>query len=239
MLTKDVMFDQIQAKFGRKAEHLVENFSLYASRKSLARTLVHIDLFKRTLEIPGSIVECGVFRGTSALLFAKLLDIFMPHDLSKRVIGFDTFEGFPTISEEDNAPSNPESKVGGFQDLKAFEELKLILENYNSESFYKDFERIIFVKGDLTKTAPVFLENNPELRISLLHLDLDIYEPTLSSLELFYSRVVRGGVIIIDDYGDKGWPGPGLAIEKFFAKQPMLYKFPHRSMPGAYFIKGD
>src|SRR5262245_26098723 len=80
----------------------LENFSKYVPRQSLARFLARYELFRLIHEIQGSIVECGVLFGGGLLSFAKLSTILEPYNFQRRIIGFDTFTGFPDIAEEDH-----------------------------------------------------------------------------------------------------------------------------------------
>ena len=72
------------------------------------------------------------------------------------------------------------------------------LNYYLKKKRMKNFQ---LVKGNIKKTIPLFLKNNPKLKISFLHLDLDVFDPTKFALEKFYKKISRGGVILIDDYG--------------------------------------
>ena len=88
------------------------------------------------------------------------------------------------------------------------------------------------------QTVPRYIEENPGLRISLLHLDLDLYEPTKVALEYLYPKVVPGGAVILDEYGMEGFPGESAAFDEYFGdNRPVLKKFPFISTPGGYFIK--
>ena len=91
------------------------------------------------------------------------------------------------------------------------------------------------VKGDITKTVPTYLKTHPELRISILNLDTDIYEPAVTILEHLYPRVSKGGIIILDDYGT--FPGETKAIEDYFkGKEIQIRKFPFCMTP-SYILK--
>ena len=76
------------------------------------------------------------------------------------------------------------------------------------------------------------------MRISLLHLDLDLYEPTKVALEYLYPKVVPGGIVLLDEYAMEGFPGESEAVEEYFkGKMPVIRKFPFISTPGGYFVK--
>src|SRR3989441_12899238 len=81
----------------------LENFPKYVRRQHLKRFLAFYEIFKRVLAVKGSIVECGVFRGFGVMAWAKLSAILEPENLTRRIYGFDTFEGFPSVSDADRA----------------------------------------------------------------------------------------------------------------------------------------
>ena len=74
-------------------------------------------------------------------------------------------------------------------------------------------ENVFLIEGNVNKTVPDFISSNNEIRISLLHIDVDLYEPTKICIDNFFPHVVKGGVIILDDYG--AFPGANKAIEEF------------------------
>jgi len=231
--------DELVDKFGRSASYVVDNIPLYLHRRRLSRMLCHYELFKQTIDIPGKIVECGVFRGSSLMYWAKLLDIFCMGDTSKRVIGFDTFSGFVNVGDNDVCDSQfDQRKQGGFHADSAYEEICSLSRLFDEDRFAPESVRIELVKGDLKETAPAYVQKHTDLRISLLHLDLDLFEPTLAALKAFYPRVVRGGIVVIDDFALDDWPGAAVAIEEFFGdKVPVIRKFNFREGPGGYFTK--
>lgn len=91
----------------------LRNFTLYTPRQDLTIFLVRYEIFRRVLEIQGSIVECGVLRGGGLMSWAQFSAIFEPTNHQRRVIGFDTFGGFPAISKQDAASESPEARPGG------------------------------------------------------------------------------------------------------------------------------
>lgn len=220
-------------------QDVIENFSVYLRRINFAKFLAHIEIFNKVLGLPGSIVECGVFKGASLLTFAKLIEVHCPGDTLKRVIGFDTFSGFASLNEKDGAPDERRGRIKGGWNSGIFKPaLDQMIEILQRDSMVPRFKRIELVEGDITVTAPTYVEKNPGLRISLLHLDLDLYEPTLAALGSLYPLVVPGGIVLLDEYGMETWPGESAAFDEFFGDhRPHLLKFPYISSPGGYFIK--
>ena len=220
-------------------QDVIENFMLFMRRVNFAKFVTHIELFKKTIDLPGSIVECGVFKGMSLLTFAKLVEVYCAGDTLKRIIGFDTFEGFVSLNPKDGVPDTRRGKVeGGWNAGEFLPTLESLIDITQRDSMIPRFKRIELVKGDVCKTIPEYIKTNPGLRISLLHLDLDLYEPTLAALESLYPLVVPGGVVLLDEYGMEGFPGESAAFDEYFGKnRPKLVKFPFISTPGGYFIK--
>ena len=94
------------------------------------------------------------------------------------------------------------------------------------------------MKGDIEKTVPQYVADNPGLRISLLHFDADLYKPTKVGLEVLWPRVVPGGIVAFDEYGIPPWEGESQAVDEYFAGQEIeLRRFDWASNPGAYIVK--
>ena len=218
---------------------VIENFPLFLRRVNLAKFLTHVDIYQKTIGLPGSIVECGVFKGTSLLTFLKLTETFCPGDTLRRVIGFDTFTGFAGLAPQDGTPNERYGKiVGGWDSLDFLPVLQEIVDLAQKDSMIPRFKRVQLVQGDASITVPEYVKTNPGLRISLLHLDMDLYEPTLAALKHLYPLVVPGGVVLLDEYGMEGFPGESAAFDEYFGNnRPKLTKYPYISTPGGYFIK--
>ena len=224
---------------GMETREVIENFAIFLRRVNLAKFLTHVEVFQRVIDLPGSIVECGVFKGMSLLTFTKLVEVLCPGDTLKRVIGFDTFEGFPDLSEKDGSPNSRRGKVvGGWDAIDFLPFLERAVDITQRDSMIPRFKRVELLKGDVRETIPAYVEKNPGLRIALLHLDLDLYEPTLVALRYLYPLVVAGGVVLLDEYAMEGFPGESAAFDEYFeGRRPVLKKFPYISTPGGYFVK--
>jgi hypothetical protein len=215
-------------------------FPRYVQRQEQARYLFRWELFKRVHDVHGSIVELGVHLGAGIFSFAAFAEISEPYNFQRRVIGFDTFEGFPSISDKDQTTATAPAtrKAGGFYvNDDHFDQLQQSVELFDDNRLLNHVPRIELVKGDALETIPSYLEKNPHLVISLLYLDFDLYEPTLKALQLLYDRVVVGGVIALDEVNDPRWPGETAAFLEFFGgKTGRLERMPFE--PNAsFFIK--
>src|SRR5881296_4551599 len=114
-------------------ETKLENFPKYVRRQHLKRFLALYELFKLILPVKGSIVECGVFRGFSLMSWAKLSTILEPENLTRRIYGFDSFKGFPSVSSSDRNGSGV-AEVGDFQ-ASSYEELLELIRLYDQDRF--------------------------------------------------------------------------------------------------------
>jgi len=221
------------------ARDLLPHFAAYVRRRDMVRFLAHYELFKHIIDLPGCVVEAGVFRGASFFTWAKLMETFCPGDRSRKVFGFDHFEGLQGFVEKDGAHDTKTDKVeGGY--ASSLGNIETLVRLHNDDNLIAGVERCRLVNGDIQKTLPPFLEANPGLKIALLHLDMDIYEPTKFALEHLYDLVTPGGVVILDEYGLVPWAGETKAVDEFLASRGVkvtFRKFPFAQTPHAYFIK--
>ena len=189
----------------------LENFSKYISRQTTARYLALYEIFKLVLNIQGDIIEGGVNWGGGLMWFAQISASFEPVNFQRRIIGFDTFYGFPEISEFDAKSGNTEMRKGGFA-AESYEDILLNIKLFDSNRFLNHIPKVVLVKGDVAKTIPEFIDNNPQQIVSLLHLDFDLYEPTKIALKYFLPKMSKGAVIIFDELNNLSWPGETSAV---------------------------
>jgi hypothetical protein len=200
--------DSIEAK--------LENFPKYVRRQHLKRFLAMYELFKLILPVKGSIVECGVFRGFSLMSWAKLSSILEPENLTRRIYGFDSFDGFPSVSGNDRSGSGI-AEVGDFQ-TSSYDELIELLRVYDQDRFLGHIPKVQLIRGDATETIPEFVQQNRHLLVSLLFIDLDLYEPTKAALEHIVPRMPKGSIVAFDELDNPIWPGE---TEALLEKMPL------------------
>ncbi len=188
----------------------LENFTKYVRRQHLKRFLTLYEIYKKILPIKGSIVELGVFRGFSISAWSKLSAILEPENIIRKIYGFDTFDGFVDIHENDKNEQYDHA-VGDFK-TNVFDELNELNDVFNDDRFLGHINKVELIKGDCIKTIPKFVEDNPHLLISLLFIDLDLYEPTKAALESFVPRMHKGSIIAFDELDNPQWPGETLAL---------------------------
>jgi hypothetical protein len=187
----------------------LENFTKYVRRNHLKRFLAMYEVFKHAIPVKGSIIECGVYKGFGIMAWAKLSTMLEPENLTRRVYGFDTFEGFPSLQERDLSPSTT-AKPGDLES-DAYEELLQLIAEYDKDRFLGHIPKVELIRGDMVKTIPEFLATRPHLLVSLLFIDCDLFEPTKAALENFLPRMAKGAVLAFDDLDNPLWPGETLA----------------------------
>lgn len=194
----------------------------------IGKLIAQYELYKLAKNIEGDIVECGVFKGASLARFAMFRKLF-PANNTKKIIGFDSFDDFPETSFEPDIKLRKDFvEECGIQSISTGQ-LMEVLKHKNCD------ENVELIAGDITKTVPEYLNKNPDLKISLLNLDVDIYEPSVTILENLYPRIEKGGVLILDDYGQ--FYGETRAVDEYFKDNKIsIKKFPYTMTPN-YLIK--
>lgn len=188
----------------------LENFPRYVRRQHLKRFLALYEVFKMVLPVKGSIVECGVFRGFGFMSWCKLSTILEPENLTRRIYGFDSFSGFPTIAARDsNVVAMPKP---GELSANSRDELEALIAEYDQDRFLGHIDKAHLVAGDACETIPRFVNEHPHLVVSLLFLDFDLYEPTKAALEHFVPRMPKGSILAFDELDNPIWPGETQAL---------------------------
>lgn len=186
-------------------------FYLTSQVPRLAKLLAHFELYKSISQLPGQVVECGVYKGASLIRFATFREVLeSPH--SRKIIGFDAFGRFPVPEDADDRAFVDRFEQAGGDGIPAAE-LERVLA-------HKGLANVELVAGDITATVPDYVARHPELRIALLHVDVDVYAPSAVILRELLPRVVRGGVVMLDDYATVA--GETRAVDELLASRPEL-----------------
>lgn len=179
--------------------------------------------------LPGGILELGVFKGGSLIQWATFREL-LENENSRKIIGFDIFGSFP----EDASIKSDREFIRNWNEN--FEGEFISEEEIKKSLALKGIGNVELVKGDIQQTLPAYLEKNGELKLSLLHIDTDVYEPCKTGLELLYDMVVKGGLIVFDDYGCV--EGETRAVDEFFSGKGIdLHKFSFSHTKPCYMIK--
>ena len=142
-------------------------------------------------------------------LFQSFRGIYEPFNHSRTLIGFDTFEGFPTVDDKDGAKVSE----GGYSVTENYEaHLEGVLQAKEALSPIAHKKKYKLVKGDATKTVPDYLEKNPETIVALAYFDFDIYLPTKVCLQAILPRVTKGSILAFDELNHPTFPGETMAV---------------------------
>lgn len=215
----------------------LQNFPNYVRRQDIARFMARVEIFKQCLHVNGSIVECGVFAGAGLMTWHHCTAIYEPYNHTRRIFGFDTFEGFPSVSAQDGEQAGL-VQVGSLKASETMEdELNQLIALHDQNRPLGHIPKAQLIAGDACQTIPRFVEDNPHVLISLLYLDFDLYEPTRAALEHLYDRVVRGGLVVFDELNCPEFPGETAALlEAFDLRDVELRRFPFDPYI-SYFVK--
>ena len=196
-------------------EMKMENFPKYVRRQNMTRFLSLYEIFKRVKHIKGSIVECGVFQGFGIMSWVKFSAIMEPVNLTRRIYGFDTFEGFPSLSDEDVSKNSNHVRKGDlFAD--SHDELIELIAIHDTTRFLGHIPKVELIKGNAVKTIPKFTDDHPHLLVCLLFMDFDLYEPTMVALKHFVPRMPKGAIVAFDELDNPLWPGETRALLDMF-----------------------
>ena len=204
-------------------------------RRVFGKLLLRYDFFCKTKQLPGDIVEVGVFRGSGIAAWCKFVDLFIPHTC-KTIIGFDMFNMPNKNLILDNYSNGDIMKTV----IKRVDDnsldinyIKTVLEKANIKQ-----EKYLLIEGDVSTTSSEFVKNNPGFRISLLYLDLDLDEPTFDTLCNLWDRVVPGGYVVFDEYEFHKFDESN-GVDKFLKFKNIQYKVISTNFyaPTAYIIK--
>jgi|TARA_B100000929_G_C15376101_1_gene376121 hypothetical protein len=201
-------FNKISTDETWNAENI---YHLKTDLTRISKLIYHYEIYKKIIDIPGDVIECGVFKGISLVRFLTFRHI-LESENSRKIYGFDVFGKFPkpTNSPDKKFLKRWESLAG---DGISLNELKEIIEKKKIHNFK-------LIQGDVIKTIPTFIQKNKRIKISLLHLDMDIYKPTKFILEKLVNKIVKGGIILIDDYNSVY--GATKAVDEFLKKNRNL-----------------
>lgn len=193
----------------------LKNFTKFVPRQTLAGFMAKSEIFKQIVDVHGHIIECGVFMGGGLMTWAQLSAIYEPYNHTRRIVGFDTFAGFPSLADQDTTAADTSlsfAKVGGLAGQGIEDDIRRAVALYDVNRPLGHIERVELVKGDAQQTIPAYLEDNKHTVVALLYLDFDLFEPTLAAINTFLPRMPKGAVLAFDELNQKYWPGETLAV---------------------------
>lgn len=229
--TEDQNYFQEREIFARKYDDaklwfVTDNWPLFAGLANIARFLAIYDLVKQVIDLPGHFCELGCWNGANLVYLAKIVNIFRP-EANTEVIGFDSFQGLQTFdSEKEAACVDSRGKYRGNLQL-----LEDTLRLYNLH------DSVRLVKGSIEETLPLFVKERGDIRFAFIYLDVDLYAPTKVGIELLYPRLLKGGIMVFDEYNTEDWPGETSAVHDVLGQNVQIRGVPFTREPTGYIIK--
>lgn len=194
-------------------DEMLVNLTLYLRSTGLAKLLYINELYERIVNLPGVIIEFGVWWGANLAMLESFRSVYEPYNWTRTVIGFDTFQGYPAVSPRDGTSAY--AKVGGYTVSEDYESyLREVLDAHEADNVMAHIIKYRLVRGDVTQTIDHYLTDNPETIIALAYFDLALYEPTKKCLEAIRPHLMRGSVIAMDELNSHDFPGETIAVKE-------------------------
>lgn len=213
----------------------LSNLGLFLESKALSRILFMDFIYRQIIDIQGVIMEFGTRWGQNLALFSALRGIYEPFNRHRKIIGFDTFSGFPSIHQKDGKSSMMQKgQLALTQDYD--KHLESILQAHEQLSPLSHITKYELCKGDAVRELPRYIKRNPHTIVALAFFDFDLYKPTLRCLELIRPRLTKGSIVGFDELNDPDSPGETAALQEVFGLQNVrLRRFRYTSRV-SYFV---
>lgn len=223
---KFLLYEDDSLFISRYQEGMLRSGTPDAGAKRLERFYNLIQFLKFTSNIDGAVVECGAWRGLSSYLMCLYIKDSAPEFSGHNFLIIDSFEGLSEPNDVDVDPRSVQPHWPKQPRAGAYAAQQEVVRNT-----LVDFPNVQLAKGWIPEVFATCARG----KYRFVHIDLDLYEPILSSLEFFWPQIEPGGVLIVDDYGSLHWPGAKAAVEEFSIKNNL--HFVGLSTGQAIFIK--
>lgn len=192
-------------------DELISNIGLFLTRQNFSRTLFFNEIYKKIINTHGVIMEFGTRWGQNLVTLNNLRGIYEPYNYNRKIIAFDTFEGFPSVHKKDG----DDSSIGDYSVTEKYKDFLLeILDAHNTLSPLNHIQKHELVVGDASKTVPAYLEKHPETIIAFAYFDFDIYKPTKQCLDSIKPFITKGSIIGFDELNYDKFPGETIALRE-------------------------
>lgn len=224
-LRRSALIDETDKNF------IADSPGLFLDRPRAQSMITRYEMYKKILEVPGDVIELGIYKGNSFSWIANLSVILEPYSINRRFIGFDTFEGFSSINNDIDVEMAAGANVttGDFRDTN-LDTINAALFNIDIVRPVNKIRRFELVKGDIVDTLPAYLSAHSWMTCAMLILDADLYKPTKVGLECVLPIMPKGGLILFDEFNYEKFPGETLALKETLKINGLsLRKMPYES----------
>ena len=234
--TRNEIFEMMN-NYPASQDEKERSLGLFLRGSLLARIMATAEIYQQIIKLPGIIVDLGTWRGQTAVLCENFRAIYEPLHFNRRIVCFDTFEGYKGFSEKDKATNlhtDGTYSVGGEEYAELLRKLLVLHEKSNAMGHYNNKHKVIV--GDCRETLPKFFEDNANEFVSLAFFDVNSYDPSLKSFQLLYEKLVPGGIIAFWQLTRDSIPAEAMVYT-----QHILNKYPHKvyrttNYPGLCYI---
>ncbi len=214
-------FAQVEAYFQESSGSFTEKahaFPRFVSRQALSYFLARAEIFTKIVDVHGSILDFGLYRGSSIFTWLQLSSLYEPYNHIRKVVGFDSFQGFSTLGDHDLSYDDLrlDLKIQGGMAYDGAAEIQRGIDLQNLNRPLGHVTKGSVVKGELPGACSSYLNAHPETIVSLANFGLGLYEPTVELLKLIKPRLVKGSVIVFEELNQATWPGETKALLEVF-----------------------
>lgn len=196
-------------------------------RQSISRVLYYNELYQKIVGVPGCILEFGVQWGATLAQLISLRGIYEPYNYVRHIYGFDTFEGFVNTDKVKDGAHLNDGDYGVDDDYES--SLEELLKIHESNCPISHMQKFTLIKGDASKTAKEWVEENPHAIVAMVIFDMDIYKPTKDALEAIKPRLTKGSVLVFDELNCAQFPGETEALNEVLGLNKLkLNHYPHQ-----------
>ncbi len=214
---------------------LIRNLGLYTLPMEVRRTLFFSELYQHVMQVPGVLMEFGTRWGQNLATLQSLRSILEPYHHRRRIVGFDTFEGFSGVSSEDGL--SPAACAGAYGVTKDYDQyLADLLALREQQSPLAEVQKFEVIKGDAPKMLEQYLKQHPETIIALAYFDMDLYQPTADCLHLIRDRLTVGSVVGFDELNHAAFPGETTAVREVLGLKNIRLRRSVWSGDESYFV---
>jgi hypothetical protein len=214
---------------------VLSNLGLFLNSKNLSRVLFMDHLYRQILDVHGGIMEFGTRWGQNIALFSSFRGIYEPFNRNRKIVGFDTFEGFLEPSEKDG--KSDMMKAGKYAVTENYTQyLTEIMDYHEKENPISHIKKYEIRKGNVVVEIERYLKENPETIIALAYFDLDLYLPTKKCLKAIRSHLTKGSVLAFDELNDHDCPGETIALKEVFGLEKIKLKRSPHTARISYFV---
>jgi hypothetical protein len=215
---------------------LLQNLGLFLNSKNLSRILFMNHIYQQIVEVQGVVLEFGTRWGQNLSLFSALRGIYEPFNRMRKIVGFDTFTGFPGVGSKDNLDCSIMRKGGLACSEDYAEYLKGIMEYQEQDNPLSHIKKFDIRAGDASKQVKRYLKEHPETIVAMAFFDFDIYEPTKKCLEAIKPHLVKGSLLAFDELNDHDSPGETVALNEVIGLNNITLKRHPFTSRTSYFI---